>query len=409
MKRLLSLLLSLCMLVVPLTARAEWLYEQESGETPESLILATEAELWQSASVPTAADGLDIQAKGAVLMELSTGTLLYEQDSHTPMPIASVTKIMTLLLIFEAIENGRLTLEDVVTCSGTAAAYGGSQIWLEEGEQMTVHDLLKAIAVVSANDACAMMAEHLSGSVDAFVAQMNARAEQLGMTDTHFKDCCGLDDTAVSSAADVAVMTRELLRHQAVTNYTTIWMDTLRDGQSQLVNTNKLVRYYKGATGMKTGTTSGAGYCLSATAERDGVAMCAVVLGSDTTDHRFAGARQLLDYGFANYTVYTPSVDVGQMEPVPVLRGVERQVALTVRPMEPLLLKKGEESLVGYRVTLAENVEAPVLEGQTFGKVEVLLGETAVATYPILAACAVERMTVGKAFSRLLTALLGGH
>ena len=408
MKRMLSWLLSLCLLLTPICARADWLYEQESGEDPEELILATEAELWQTSTAPSTADGLDIKAKGAVLMELSTGTLLYEQDSHTPLPIASVTKIMTLLLVMEALESGRLSTDEVITCSATAAAYGGSQIWLEEGEQMTVHDLLKAIAVVSANDACAMIAEHLCGSVETFVVRMNERAEQLGMTDTQFKDCCGLDDTAVSSAADVAVMTRELMTHSAVTTYTTIWMDTLRDGQSQLVNTNKLVRYYQGATGMKTGTTSGAGYCLSATAERDGVALCAVVLGCDTTDNRFAGARQLLDYGFAHYTVYTPSVDVGQLTPVPVLHGEEPETALTVRPMQPLLLKKGEESLVGYRVTLAENVEAPVLEGQTVGKVEVLLGEATNATYPILSAGEVKRLTVGKAFGWLLQALVGG-
>lgn len=412
MKRFWSILAALavwmCMGGHIATASADWIIEQGSGETPESLILATEAEAWQQAEVPTNAEGLAIKAKGAVLMELSTGALLFEQNSHEKLPIASVTKIMTMLLIMEAIDSGTLSTDDVLTCSATAAAYGGSQIWLEEGEQMSVHDLLKAIAVVSANDACAMVAEHLCGSVEAFVARMNARAAELGMTDTQFKDCSGLDDTAYSSAADVAIMSRALMQHDRVTDYTTIWMDTLRGGESQLVNTNKLVRYYKGATGLKTGTTAAAGHCLSATAERDGVAFCAVVLGCATTDDRFGGARQLLDYGFANYSVYTPVVDAAQLVPVKVLHGVSESVPVTVRDMTPLLLSKGEELLVDYRLELAADVEAPVLEGQKLGTVRVLLGESVCAEYPLVASEAVDRLTLGVAFRRLLWALIGG-
>ena len=398
-----------CVLVLSaqtMCVSAEWIVEQESGETAESLILATEAEEWQATATAPVAESLDIHAKGAVLMELSTGKLLFEQNSHEKLPIASVTKVMTMLLIMEALDSGAIALDEMLTCSANAASYGGSQIWLEEGEQMSLHDLLKAIAVVSANDACAMVAEHLSGSVESFVAQMNARAAELGMADTTFKACGGLDETAVSSAADIAVATRELMQHKRITEYTTIWMDSLRGGESQLVNTNKLVRYYKGATGLKTGTTAAAGHCLSATAERDGMALCAVVLGCDTTDHRIGGARQLLDYGFAHYAVYTPAVDPASLTPVPVLGGVMPTVPLTVGEMTPLLLAKGEEKQVAYEVKLAENVEAPVQKGQTVGKVEVRLGESVCAEYPLIAEQAVDRLSVGVAFGWLLQALL---
>ena len=313
---------------------------------------------------------------------------------------------MTLLLIMEAEANGLLTFDEPVTCSAHAASLGGSQIWLEEGETMTVHELLKAIAVVSANDACAMMAERICGSEEGFVARMNERAAELGMNDTLFTDCCGLDEAAYSSANDVALMSRELMRHPKITEYTTIWMDTLRDGKSQLVNTNKLIRHYSGATGLKTGTTSKAGHCLSATASRDGMGLCAVILGCTTTDERFGGARKMLDYGFANYAVYTPQVDESALTPVRVLRGVETTVQPQMDALSPLLIKKGQEKEITQSFELAENLEAPVYERQIIGKLTLTLDGGVAAEYDVYAARAVERLGFGRAFARLFTALI---
>ncbi|MBO5929387.1 MAG: D-alanyl-D-alanine carboxypeptidase, partial [Clostridia bacterium] len=252
-------------------------------------------------SVQTATGtALTVGGKSAILIDFTSGKVLFQKNEHEKLPIASVTKIMTLLLVMEALDNGMISLTDSVTCSAEAASMGGSQIWLEPGEVMSVHDLVKAAAVVSANDACAALAEHVAGSVEEFVARMNTRAAELGMNDTHFLDCSGLNDEAYSCAYDVAVMSRELMKHPTIKQYTTIWMDTLRDGQSQLVNTNKLVRFYEGITGLKTGTTATAGHNLAATAERNGLALGAVMLGCTTTAERFGGARTLLDYGFAN-------------------------------------------------------------------------------------------------------------
>ena len=408
LKRVAAWAVSGCLLCasLPLSAAGEWLMETEAGEDARELILATGAEEWtRAANLPADASGLSVGGKAALLMDMDTGTVLYEHDADTKLPIASVTKIMTLLLILEALDGGRLTEDETVTCSATAAAYGGSQIWLEEGETMTVHDLLKAITVVSANDACAMMAEHLCGSVEAFVAAMNARAKELGMTGTDFHDCCGLDDTATSTARDVAIMSRALMDHPDITAYTTIWMDTLRGGQSQLVNTNKMIRFYNGATGLKTGTTATAGHCLSATAERDGLRLCAVILGCESTDERFGGARTMLDFGFANFAVYTPSVPAERLTPVPVLHGVEPTVQPTAAPMARVLVKKGDEARVTCTVTLAQDVTAPVREGETLGEVTVSLDGETLATYPLTAKTAVPRLTFGAAFLRLWQAL----
>ncbi len=389
------------------TGESVWLYEREAGESVADLILAAGAEAWnETAAVPAEASDLKVGGKGAVLIDLDSGRVLFEQDSHTRVPIASVTKVMTLLLIFEAMDEGRVTEETTVTCSAEAASMGGSQIWLKEGEIMSVCDLLKAIAVVSANDACAAMAEHLDGSVAAFVARMNRRAAELGMQDTQFLDCCGLDDTAYSSAYDVALMSRELMRHPQIQKYTTIWMDTLRGGASQLVNTNKLVRFYKGATGLKTGTTAAAGHCLAATAERSGLRLCAVTLGCATTDERFGGARAMLDFGFANYAVYTPSVDPEQLPPLRVLHGEQTEVHVSARPMETLLVKKGQEQQVRCEVRMAEDVEAPVYAGETLGEVAVCLGEETLASYPLLAAEDIPRLSIGTALRRLWAALV---
>ncbi len=382
--------------------------DQESGETAEELMREDPDEVWAPVdTVPTEATGLEVGGKSAVLLELSSGRILYEKNSHEKLAIASVTKIMTLLLVMEALDNGQITLEEPVTCSANAASMGGSQIWLKEGEVMSVHELVKAAAVVSANDACAALAEHISGSVEGFVQQMNARAAELGMNDTLFLDCSGLSDDAYSSAHDVALMSRELMTHPKITEYTTIWMDTLRDGKSQLVNTNKLVRHYAGATGLKTGTTQKAGHCLSATAEKGGMGLCAVILGCATTDERFGGARKMLDYGFANYAIYTPEIDTSALIPVPVLRGMEETVAPVLDAPQPQMIKKGQEKNIVCTTELSENLEAPVYKGQVIGRVVLTLDGEELAAYAIRADADVKAMTFGRAFGRLLAALLG--
>ena len=398
---------------MPVTALGEEapavIIDMESGETAEELMAEDAGEVWEPLDVPTQGDAasLEVGGKSAVLMELSTGKILFEKNPHEKMPIASVTKIMTLLLVMEALDQELITLEDQVTCSDTAASMGGSQIWLEPGEVMTVHELIKAAAVVSANDACAALAEHIAGSIEEFVARMNQRAAELGMADTLFLDCSGLSDEAYSCAYDVALMSRELMKHRKIIEYTTIWMDSLRGGASQLVNTNKLVRHYSGATGLKTGTTSKAGHCLSATAERDGLGLVAVILGCETTDERFGGARKMLDYGFANYSIYTPEADTSQISPVPVIHGMAEAAVPVADDLQPVLVKKGQEKQVTCTIQMAEDLEAPVLQGQVIGRIVVSLGEEQLAEYPIRAAQEVGRMGLGGALGQLFKALLG--
>lgn len=369
------------------------------------------AAVWLCCPLAVAADAApalpDVGGESAILIDLAGGTVLFEKNADARLPIASVTKIMTLLLTMEAIDRRLLGYDDVLTCSSEAASLGGSQIWLETGETMTVDDLLKAVAVVSANDACAVLAEALAGSIEGFVQQMNTRAAELGMENTQFLDCCGLNDEAYSSARDVAIMSRELMKHDAVTGYTTIWMDTLRGGASELTNTNKLIRFYDGATGLKTGTTSTAGHCLSATAERNGLGLCAVILGCTTTDERFGGARKMLDYGFANYAQYTPATEETVLARVPVLRGVAREVTPVADAAEPLLLRRGEEGQIVTEVTLPKDVEAPVLKGQVLGTITLKKGEETLASYAIRAADAIERVNFWKALGWLWKEMSG--
>ncbi|MCD7946612.1 MAG: D-alanyl-D-alanine carboxypeptidase [Clostridiales bacterium] len=271
-----------------------------------------------------------ISAKAGVLMERETGTVLYEENAHEALEPASVTKVMTMLLVAEAIDSGSISLEDTVTASAYAASMGGSQVYLEEGEQMTVSEMLKAVAVASGNDAAVALAEHLRGSEEAFVAAMNQRAAELGMEDTHFCNCTGLPaEGHVTSAYDIAVMSRELLSHEVIRDYTGIWMDTLRNGTFQLANTNKLIYYYDGATGLKTGFTQGAGFCISASAERDGMELIAVVLGSETSSDRFESAKTLLNYGFGGWTVTDVTGGVA-LPPVSVTLGEAESVPTTV-------------------------------------------------------------------------------
>lgn len=388
--------------VPAVSAKTAYIYD--TGDAVSAPYTEDES-VWAPTAAAVSEAALAIGGKSAVLMEQESGTVIFEKNAHEKLPIASVTKIMTLLLTMEALEGDLIKIDDKVTCSATAASMGGSQIWLEEGEQMTVDELLKAAAVVSANDACAALAEHICGTIENFVARMNERAAELGMQDTKFLDCSGLNDEAYSSALDVALMARELMKHEDIQKYTTIWMDTLRDGTSQLVNTNKLVRHYNGATGLKTGTTAAAGHCLAATAQRDGIAFVAVILGCETTDERFGGARAMLDYGFANYTLYTPVPDAALLTPVPVLRGTVGEVAVGADAATPLLLKKGQEKNVVPSIELSENVEAPVEKGQIVGTFKLSLDNKVVAEIPIRATATVEKMTVWRAFGRLLSAL----
>ncbi len=367
------------------------------------------AEAWITEEVvPTAAAAQEIPAKSAVLMDAGSGQLLFEKNAHQPMPPASITKIMTLLLVMEAIEDGQLRWEDTVVCSDHAASMGGSQIWLEPGETMTVEELFKAAAVKSANDASMVLAEQVSGSESAFVERMNARAKALGMKDTVFKNPTGLDaEGHVSTAYDIALMSRELLKHSAVTRYTTIWMDSLRDGKTSLVNTNKLVRFYEGCTGLKTGTTDGAGSCLSASATRQGLSLIAVSIGSDTSDQRFSACKTLLNYGFASFESFQPEVPAEELIPADVIRGVEEQVELKAGSCSPVLIPKGKGAEVTRTVTLPESVEAPVKEGAVLGEAIFSLEGRILARIPLTAASGVNRMDFFTAFSLLLKSLLG--
>lgn len=339
---------------------------------------------------------LDLSAKSAILMEASTGTILFEKESHTPLPPASVTKIMTMLLVMEALDNGQFTLDDLVSVSELAASMGGSQVFLEPNEQMSVHDMLKAVAVASGNDAAVALAEFTAGSHEAFVIKMNERAKQLGMNDTTFINCNGLDaDGHVTSANDIAIMSRELMRHPKIFEYTTIWMDSLRDGAFGLVNTNKLVRFYQGATGLKTGSTSVAGFCISATAKRDGMDLIAVVMGAPSSKERFADASKMLDFGFANYGICNSLVKEEELKPLPLKKGVKESVSIGLADGFSLLMKKAEIANLEKKITLSEHVNAPVVKnhkvgyveffsnGQSVGKCDIVAKEDIVAQNPL--------------------------
>ena len=349
---------------------------------------------------------IEIAAKSAILMEKSTGKILYAVNENEKLYPASVTKIMSILLVCEAIDSGQIKLSDSVTCSANASSKGGSQIWLEEGETMTVEELLKATCIYSANDACTLLGEYVSGSEQAFVDAMNKKAQQLGMSNTHFDNCTGLDDTTdthLTSALDVAIMSRELLRHDFIKKYTTIWMDSLRNGETQLVNTNKLIRFYKGITGLKTGTTEKAGCCVSATAMRDGMELIAVVLGSENSADRFDTAENLLDYGFANYEIIIPDFNKDQVAPVKVAHGKTDNVSLKMPEIGAVLVNKGQGRNIKVKVELPESVEAPVENNVIIGKISVSDGENIIAQYDIMTAESVARLDFLSALYKLLT------
>jgi len=356
--------------------------------------------------VSARAANMDIPAKSAILMDVATGTVIYEQDPHTPLAPASVTKVMTMLLIMEAIDSGKIGWDDTVTASEAAAAKGGSQIFLKVGETMSVSDMVKSIAVSSANDCACAMAEHIAGSEAAFVERMNQRAKELGMNDTNFVNCTGLDDSEEAknhktSAYDIALMSRELLaNHPDIKKYTTIWMDTVRNGTFGLSNTNKMVRFYDGATGLKTGFTSGAGYCLSASACRDGMELIAVVMGCETSPKRFAACKSLLDYGFANYALAAP--ELPEMPTVPVKLGVADTVTAVPSTQQALLIDKAQKSSVTTQIDLEPEVMAPVSKGQRLGTLSVKAGEQVLTQIPLVAQEAVDRLTWGQVFWQML-------
>lgn len=342
----------------------------------------------------------DTVSNAAILIEQESGQVLYEKDADAQIPPASITKVMVLLLTMEALEDEKIHLTDMVTVSEEAAGMGGSQIWLEPGEQMSVDDLIKATAVKSANDAAAALGEYVGGSISAFVEMMNERASELGMTGTHFENPTGLDAPGhLSTARDVAIMSRFLLQYEMIRHYSTIWIDTLRNGTTQLVNTNKLVRFYDGCTGLKTGTTDSAGYCLSASATRNGLSLIAVVMGAPTSQERFDDARHLLDYGFANYQMYTPQTD--PFPPLKVSHGVTDTVDLTLCGVNSFLIPKGKEDELLTEISLADAVEAPVNEGQVVGKIVISLEEEPIAEVDIVTTAAVKRMNFWNAFLRI--------
>ena len=351
---------------------------------------------------------IEISAPSAILMEKVTGEVIYEKNSHERLPPASVTKVMTMLLIVEAIERGDISLEDTVIASERAASFGGSCVFLEQGEKMSVSEMLKCICVVSANDCAVAMAEHLCGSEQAFVARMNERAGELGLKDTNFKNCTGLfeDDEHYTSAYDIAVMSRELIRHDMIKEYSTIWMDTIRNGEFGLSNTNKLVYYYDGCTGLKTGFTEKAMYCLSATAERDGVEYIAVIMHADTIDARNSDAKALLNYGFANYRLL-PLRSPDVLPPVHVSLGDADSVQPLYGGAEAALVPKNGLGEVTYKVDLPDELTAPISKGQQIGTLTVSSGEQELYKVPLIADTEVSRANFGSTLLELLKSYVG--
>ena len=355
--------------------------------------------------LPSAAAELPVRAEAAVLMEKTTGRVLWAKNEHKPLEPASVTKVMTLLLVMEAVDSGRISCDDMVTASAYAASMGGSQVYLKQGEQMTVGELLKAVCIASGNDAAVALAEYHSGVTELFVAEMNRRAAELGMKDTHFVNCTGLPAAGhVTSAYDIALMSRELiLHHPSLRQYTATWMDTLRDGAFQLANTNKLIRFYDGATGLKTGSTDGAGYCISATAERDGMELIGVILKGKTSDERFEDAKTLLNYGFSTYCL-RPVDTSAELPAVAVKLGA----AETVQPVLPaelpsVLVEKSRAGTLTQMVELPDSVAAPLTAGQQIGTMQVCAGEEVVLTVPLCADRDVAKLRWRDVWRKLLT------
>ena len=354
----------------------------------------------------------ELDATSLILAEITTGTVLMEYNADERLYPASVTKIMTMLLVMRALESGKISLEDTVAATANACSKGGSQIWLEEGETMTVRELLLATAVGSANDAATLLGEHVAGSEEAFVDMMNACAEELGMVNTHFDNATGLDDTSethLTTARDIALMSCELMKYSEIENFTTVWMDTLRNGETELVNTNKLVRFYTGTTGIKTGTTNKAGHCVSASARRDGLHLVAVIMGSENATQRFEAAKACLNWGFANYTLYTPQIDASLLTPAQILYGESASLAPVTENAAPILVEKGKTGEIEMNIEAVESMEAPVEEGQSMGRIVFSINGEQIAEYKLAAPCAVGRITVRTVLRRILNFMASGE
>ena len=353
--------------------------------------------------------GLSLDCPSAILMEATTGEILFEQNADEICPPASITKIMTLLLVMEAVDAGTIRLDDRVTASAHASSMGGSQIFLKEGESMSVEDMVKSVVISSANDAALALAEYLCGSEEAFVVRMNERAAALGMENTHFENTNGLDDTVenhVTTARDVAIMSRALIAHPLILQYSSIWMDTIRDGAFGLTNTNRLVRFYPGATGLKTGSTSKAKFCISATAERNGLSLICVIMGAETRDIRNEEAKKLLDWGFANFEMYSaPAITP---EPVTVLGGVDDRCEIIV-PMFRCVVKKGTGADVKVSCEIAPELSAPIAQGQTVGTVTYRSGDQILGQVEVYTKSAVEKISFGELFLRMLRYFVGKY
>ncbi len=351
-------------------------------------------------------ESLDIKATSAILLEPYTGKILYEQNADEKLPPASITKVMSLLLVMEALKRGDLELDSVISASEHACSMGGSQIWLEPGEGMTVDDLLKATVIASANDACVALGEAIAGSEEGFVTLMNNRARELGMNNTHFVNCTGLDaEGHLTSAHDVALMSAALIKFPLIKKYSTVWMDTLRDGESELVNTNKLVRFYKGTTGLKTGTTSQAKYCLSATAQRDGMELVAVVMAGQSSDLRFSGAKKLLDYGFANFSFSEIGASLKETD-IPLKKGVKKRTAVSCDDTVSALLPKTQKSEVKRETEWNEDITAPIKKGDVLGYVNVFIGDNQIGRLPITADEDVNKLTLWTAVGWILKGII---
>ncbi len=401
MKRFALILAFALLLSVPVRAGELQMEMEPEEDVPVSV--------FDEGVIPTDSGGLDIPAPSAILMEKETGTVIYEKNADERLRPASVTKVMTILLIVEAVDSGAMSLEDTITVSANAASMGGSQVFLEEGESMPLREMLKCIVVSSANDAAVAVAEHMAGSEGAFVGMMNARAAALGMDNTTFTNCTGLmdDPEHLTTARDIAIMSRELIGHEWIKEYTTIWMDTIRDGAFGLSNTNKLIRFYSGATGLKTGYTSSAGHCLSATAERDGVEYIAVVLHCGSSADRFESAKTLLSYAFGAYTVTTPRPE-GVLPAIPVKLGKAECVQPVIPEGKPVLVKKSDVGNIETSVELCETLTAPVEAGAILGRLTVTLNGDVLSTVDIVSGDTVERITWQDVARDLLTALFCG-
>ncbi len=400
MRRIFCLLLALTMISCGVLVKAEKTISAEYYS--EDITADFESE----EGAVAVSSSLDIKAKSCVLMEKETGEVLYSIEPHEKRAPASITKIMSLLLIFEAIDEGKLTLEDKITASAHACSMGGSQIWLKENEVMTVDELLRAVVIASANDATVALAEAVSGSEEAFVQKMNEKAKALGMINTHFKNSSGLDaEGHYTTAFDIGIMSCELLKHEGIKNYSTVWMDSLRDGKSELVNTNKLIRFYEGATGLKTGTTSEAGFCVSASAQKNGMELCAVVMGAENNDGRFSSAKALLNYGFANWEMKEVEVPKSYMKPISVKKGVAEKLQPMASNKAVFLIRKGEGEKLEVKVSVPEILEAPIAEGEKIGRADVMLKDKKMGTIDIVSATGVEKLSYSVSLARIISAL----